>query len=77
MHQDNSSGLEFQIGQLTGLVTSLNSQVASMSVTITSLDKRLRDNENNTTILMVKMSLLGMGSGAIGSLLLNLITKQF
>jgi hypothetical protein len=59
--------VSFLIGQLTGSVNALTEQVANMSITINSLDERLRSNEKSTTILTVKMAMVGVSSGAIGS----------
>jgi len=59
--------VSFLIGQLTGSVNALTEQVANMSITIDSLDERLRSNEKSTTILTVKMAMVGVSSGAIGS----------
>jgi hypothetical protein len=65
--------LEYQIGKLTGQVTALVTQVSAMSSTIALLDERLRRNETNTTALMVKMSMIGVLSGAVGSVSIALV----
>lgn len=65
--------LEYQIGKLTGQVTALVTQVSAMSSTIALLDERLRRNETNTTALMVKMSIIGVVSGAVGSVSIALV----
>lgn len=59
-----------------GQVEALMSTVNLMSATIKGLDNRLRINETNTTVLSVKMSLIGIISGAIGSLAMSLLNKK-
>lgn len=68
--------LNLQIGQLMGQVQSLMSTVGEMSAAITRLEERLRKNEENTTVLTVKMSLVGVISGGLGSLLISLVGKM-
>lgn len=69
--------LGFQIGKLTGQVTALVAQVSAMTATIALLDDRLRKNETNTTVLTVKMSLIGVFSGSVGSLAVSIIQHYF
>lgn len=69
------SELNLQIGQLMGQVQSLMGTVGGMSAAITRLEERLRKNEENTTVLTVKMSLVGIISGSLGSLLISLLGK--
>lgn len=69
----NGENLEFQIGKLTGQMTALVTQVLALSSTLTLLDERLRKNETNTTILMVKMSMISVVSGAVGAFLMQFI----
>lgn len=68
--------LNLQIGQLMGQVQALMSTVGEMSAAITRLEERLRKNEENTTVLTVKMSLVGVISGGLGSLLISLVGKM-
>lgn len=64
---EDSHAIQFQIGQLTGQVTALIATVNAMSTTMNALESRLRENERDTTKLNVKMAVLGMASGALGS----------
>lgn len=59
-----------------GQVQALMSTINSMATTIKGLDDRLRANEKDTTVLSIKMSLIGIISGAIGSLAISLISKK-
>lgn len=70
------SELNLQIGQLMGQVQSLMSTVGGMSAAITRLEERLRKNEENTTVLTVKMSLVGVVSGSLGSLIITIISNR-
>lgn len=75
MAQQEIHNTDFLIGQLTGAVTSLTNQVASMQGTILGLDQRLRSNEQSTNALTVKMAMLGTGAGAIGSFAMTIIQQ--
>lgn len=68
---------ELQIGQLMGQVTAMTAAMNAMSATISKLDERLRIEEKNTTELMVKMSMLAVGCGAAGSLIMTLALKHY
>lgn len=70
------SELNLQIGQLMGQVQSLMGTVGGMSAAITRLEERLRKNEENTTVLTVKMSLVGVVSGSLGSLIITIISNR-
>lgn len=72
----DEKNIEYQLGQLTGQVAALVAQVASMQVTMVGLDTRLRENERDTTKLMVKMGTLATIAGGVGSLLLNIIEHK-
>lgn len=74
--RDDASEINLQLGRLMGQVEALMSTVNLMSATIKGLDNRLRINETNTTVLSVKMSLIGIISGAIGSLAMSLLNKK-
>ena len=74
--RDDASEINLQLGRLMGQVQLLMSTINSMATTIKGLDDRLRVNETNTTILSIKMSLIGIISGAIGSLAISLISKR-
>ncbi len=73
---NETSELNLQIGQLMGQVQSLMSTVGGMSAAITRLEERLRKNEENTTVLTVKMSLVGVVSGSLGSLIITIISNR-
>lgn len=73
---NETSELNLQIGQLMGQVQSLMSTVGGMSAAITRLEERLRKNEENTTVLTVKMSLVGVVSGGLGSLIITIVSNR-
>ena len=66
---------DFQIGQLTGLVTSLGETVDKLSNVVSSLEMRIRTNEGETQKLIVKMTSLGILAGALGSFMMSLMQK--
>jgi len=79
--------IDFQLGELKGQMTALVSTVTMLSASIDSrfsgisgsiekLDARLRNTEADTIRLTVKIGLLGIISGGLGSLLVNYITKH-
>lgn len=70
-------GLQFQLGQLTGQLASVTATLTSVQNTLAALDERLRKNETNTTVLTVKMSLLGALSGVVGSVITTVIVRFF
>jgi hypothetical protein len=72
----DATNIEYQLGQLTGQVAALVAQMAAMQVTMSGLDARLRENERDTTKLMVKMGTLATVAGGIGSLILNIIERK-
>jgi hypothetical protein len=67
--------LEFRIGQLTGQVSAMTSAFNQLSTDFGKMSERMRNNEADTTKLTVKMSLLGMAAGGVGSLAITLISK--
>lgn len=76
--------LELQIGDLKGQIGELRGQVAALIASnaqqtslIQSIDERLRNNENSTTKLGVKMSLIGIAAGGVGSVLVGLLQTLF
>ena len=62
----------YRVGQLNGQITALTLLVTSLQSSLTALDTRLRQTENNTTKLMVQMSIVAFVSGGIGSLIISL-----
>lgn len=75
MDEQVQNNIEFQIGELTGQMSSLITTVNALSALISSLDMRLRNNEKDTTVLGVKMGILGVIAGAVGSFTMSLILK--
>lgn len=69
--------IHLQIGQLMGQMQALVETVKSLTNTMQKIEERLRLNETNTTKLSVKMSLIGLISGGVGSLALQILIKRF
>lgn len=74
---DTAEKFSFQLGELTGQVTALVAQNSQIQSTLNAMDARLRKNEENTTALMVKVSILATLSGGLGSLIISFIQAQF
>lgn len=72
MEQNN---LDYLVGTLSGQISSLIATVNQMAGTISNLDARLQRNERQTTALTVRMGILGLISGGVGSFLMELILK--
>lgn len=66
MNED--SKIEFKLGELTG-------QVASLLEAVKNIDNRLQRNEKETTRLGVKMGIIGIAAGAIGSFGMSVALK--
>lgn len=68
---------DFLIGELSGEVSALVTQNATIITMLTGMDVRLRENEKATNSLTVKMSLLGVLSGGVGSLTVSFLGTLF
>ena len=66
---------DLQIGQLMGQMTALISTVQGMSETITRLENRVTQNEKDILKVAVKMSVIGIAAGGIGSFAMNYALK--
>jgi len=64
-----------QIGELKGQMSALLSTVAMLANTINQIDSRLRQAEFDTIKLSVKMGLLGIVAGGLGSFLMSYALK--
>lgn len=67
---------DLQIGQLMGQMTALISTVQGMSETITRLENRVTQNEKDILKVAVKMSVIGIAAGGIGSFAMNYLLKS-
>jgi multidrug resistance efflux pump len=67
--------LALQIGELKGQMSALLSTVAMLTNTVNQIDTRLRQAEFDTIKLSVKMGLLGIVAGGLGSFLMSYILK--
>lgn len=75
-HNENIKGsLEFVIGQLSGQVIALQATCSLMAASITSLESRLRNTEEQTVKLMVKVGIIGIVAGGLGTAGLQFIQK--
>ena len=74
MHNDDHN-LALQIGELKGQMSALLSTVAMLTNTVNQIDTRLRQAEFDTIKLSVKMGLLGIVAGGLGSFLMSYILK--
>ncbi len=72
-HDDHN--LALQIGELKGQMSALLSTVAMLTNTVNQIDTRLRQAEFDTIKLSVKMGLLGIVAGGLGSFLMSYILK--
>lgn len=60
------------MGQMTALI----STVQGMSETITRLENRVTQNEKDILKVAVKMSVIGIAAGGIGSFAMNYLLKS-
>lgn len=72
--QDESS-IQFQLGQLTGQVTALSGMIGEVNKSLSAMESRLRVNEMNVTSLAVKMAVIGIVAGGLGSFFMSYILK--
>lgn len=63
------------LGELRGQLSSLLTLVNNQTNVINSLDTRLRKNEDETTKLTVKMTVIGIVAGGFGSFATTFILK--
>ncbi len=79
MSDDPTNRIEFKLGELTGQVTSMISALAIMASNISSLENRIRVNEEKTLVLKLKMGLiytsLSFLAGIGGSIVVNYLHK--
>lgn len=75
MIENDDKTLHYQLGQLTGQVTSLIATVNAQSIAISSLETRLRNSEQDITRIAVKMAFLGITAGGVGSFLINFLPQ--
>lgn len=75
MSNEQNQGLALQIGELKGSVAALISTVSMLNNAINQLDARLRQTESDTIKLSVKMGLLGVVAGGLGSFLMSYLLK--
>lgn len=71
--QPNDIG--FKLGELTGQMHSLIATINHMNEALSKMDQRLQKNEKVTTELTVKMAILGIGSGGVGSLAMTFLMQ--
>lgn len=64
-----SKDVDFLLGQITG-------QVASLNVIVQDIACRLAKQEKETLALSIKMSLLGVISGGVGSLIASFFLRH-
>lgn len=64
-----SKDVDFLLGQITG-------QVASLNVIVQDISCRLAKQEKETLALSIKMSLLGVISGGVGSLIASFLLRH-
>lgn len=72
---NDEHALALQIGELKGQVSALISTVGMLSNTVNQIDTRLRQAEFDTIRLSVKMGLLGIAAGGLGSFLMSYLLK--
>lgn len=74
---NDQQALALQIGELKGQMSALLSTVAILTTAVNKIDTRLRQAEFDTIKLSVKMGLLGMAAGGLGSFLMSYFLKFF
>ena len=67
--------VQFLLGQLSGQLAALQGSMTTMATQLSALDTRLQKNENETSKLTVKIGLLAIVAGGVGSLLMELSLK--
>lgn len=70
-YMGEQESVEYRLGQLTGQLTALCTSFNQLSVDFGKLSERLRNNEQSTTKLTIKMSVIGAASGLVGSAILS------
>lgn len=74
MTEKNNVG--FQIGELTGIVSSLKQSVNELGHITVRLEERLRISERAVTTLMVKVGILATVAGGVGSFGIQILIKS-
>lgn len=71
----DETSIQFQLGQLTGQVTALSAMISEVNKSLSAMETRLRVNEMNVTSLAVKMAVIGIIAGGLGSFFMSYILK--
>lgn len=73
---DQENAINFKLGELSAHTSEIHQQLGMLHNVCTGIDGRLRLVEGHVKELSVKIALIGIFSGGVGSFLMSLVLKH-